>query len=99
MQAWRDPDCRLEFWRDVHGLDYSSMAELPLDEASVEVVYCKDTVTERCLCQDFNTETAKEKVTLAPGDGGLGIWCPRDELRSVCHDGWGGHDERGSRPS
>lgn len=62
MKGWRDPDGRLEFWKNVHGLDYSSMAELPLDEASVEVVRPNDMVTERCLCQDFNIETVADEV-------------------------------------
>lgn len=62
-QGWRDPDGRLEFWQNVHGLDYSSMAELPLDEASVEVVGIRDVVTQRCLCQDFNLETVKDEVS------------------------------------
>lgn len=38
------------------------MAELPLDEASIEVVRSHDIVTQRCLCQDFNLETVKDKV-------------------------------------
>ena len=61
-QGWRDPDGRLQFWENVHGLDYSSMADLPLDEASVEVVGRSDMVTERCLCRDFNHETVKDEV-------------------------------------
>lgn len=61
-QGWRDPDGRLQFWKNVHGLDYSSMADLPLDEASVEVVGRSDMVTERCLCRDFNHETVEDEV-------------------------------------
>lgn len=38
------------------------MADLPLDEASVEVVRRKDVVTERCLWQDFNMETVLDEV-------------------------------------
>lgn len=38
------------------------MADLPLDEASVEVVGSADVVTERCLCQDFNIEAVTDKV-------------------------------------
>lgn len=62
-QGWKDPDGRLEFWGNVHGLDYSSMADLPLEEASVEVVGRDDMVTERCLCQDFNIETVADEVS------------------------------------
>ncbi|CAN0484394.1 unnamed protein product [Ectocarpus sp. 12 AP-2014] len=61
IQGWRDPDGRLQFWDNVHGLDYSSMADLPLDEASVEVVGRSDMVTERCLCRDFNHETVEDE--------------------------------------
>eukprot|EP00903_Cladosiphon_okamuranus_P008475 g8142.t1 len=61
IQGWRDPDGRLQFWKNVHGLDYSSMADLPLDEASVEVVDRSDMVTERCLCRDFNHETVEDE--------------------------------------
>eukprot|EP00752_Nemacystus_decipiens_P010411 g9278.t1 len=61
IQGWRDPDGRLQFWENVHGLDYSSMADLPLDEASVEVVGRSDMVTERCLCRDFNHETVEDE--------------------------------------
>ncbi|CAN0115742.1 unnamed protein product [Scytosiphon promiscuus] len=61
VQGWKDPDNRLQFWDNVHGLDYSSMADLPLDEASVEVVSRADMVTERCLCRDFNLETVKDE--------------------------------------
>ncbi|CAN0164859.1 unnamed protein product, partial [Hapterophycus canaliculatus] len=60
-QGWRDPDNRLQFWDNVHGLDYSSMADLPLDEASVEVVGSRDMVTERCLCRDFNLESVEDE--------------------------------------
>lgn len=38
------------------------MADLPLDEASVEVVGRSDMVTERCLCRDFNHETVEDEV-------------------------------------
>lgn len=38
------------------------MADLPLDEASVEVVGHSDMVTERCLCRDFNHETVEDEV-------------------------------------
>lgn len=38
------------------------MADLPLDEASVEVVGRSDMVTERCLCRDFNLETVEDEV-------------------------------------
>lgn len=65
-QGWRDPDGRLEFWKNVHGLDYSSMANLPLDEASVEVVGRKDMMTGSCLCKDFNIETVKDEVSPIP---------------------------------
>lgn len=62
MKGWRDPDERLQFWKNVHGLNFSSMAHLPLEEASVEFVRCADLATERCLCQDFNIETVKDEV-------------------------------------
>lgn len=62
IQGWRDPHGRLDFWKNVHGLDFSSMAELPLDEASVELVGRKDVVTERCLCRDFKIDTIKDEV-------------------------------------
>ncbi|CAN0268142.1 unnamed protein product, partial [Discosporangium mesarthrocarpum] len=61
LQGWRDPDRRLEFWSNVHGLNYSSMAKLPLGEASVEVVSGGDIVTDRCLCKDFNIEEVEDK--------------------------------------
>lgn len=38
------------------------MADLPLDEASVEVVGRSNMVTERCLCRDFNHETVEDEV-------------------------------------
>ncbi|CAB1107781.1 unnamed protein product [Ectocarpus sp. CCAP 1310/34] len=53
IQGWRDPDGRLQFWDNVHGLDYSSMADLPLDEASVEV--------------DLDFEAPFEMVVTKPG--------------------------------
>ncbi|CAM9385643.1 unnamed protein product [Choristocarpus tenellus] len=62
LQGWRDPDGRLEFWSNVYGLDYTSMANLPLGEASVEVIGVRDIVTERCLCRDFNIEEVEDKV-------------------------------------
>lgn len=50
------------------------MADLPLDEASVEVVGRYDMVTERCLCRDFNHETVEDEASKRPqGGGGLGM--------------------------
>lgn len=55
------------------------MADLPLDEASIEVVGRRDLVTERCLCQDFNIETVNDEVNMhfslyGYESGGAGWW-------------------------
>lgn len=63
------------------------MADLPLDEASVEVVGRYDMVTERCLCRDFNHETVEDEVSKRPrgrrdGRGGGGRGIERGEFKT-----------------
>ncbi|CAM9440311.1 unnamed protein product, partial [Phaeothamnion confervicola] len=61
VEGVRDPEGRLDWWRNVHGLDYTCIQEEALRDASVELVPPEWVVTQRCKVRDFDPYTLKER--------------------------------------